>query len=363
MKFKIIYLILFLILLFYLINDLQIYFSIVFFILIISLLFILQKKLDENEKKLKIQNDIILNLYDITDNVNYPLCIIDKNDNIIYANKEFINMTNVNILNTNIYDTFKNFDNDILEFKDNFYQKQLYKSENGYKKIFFLDVSEKIKLENLRKEFSANVSHELKTPLTTILGYSEMLSLGMVKDDNIINVSKIIYNQASDLLELLENIIKISKLEAGKFEDTKENININNIFDEELEYFNRKIINNKIKINILKNEKYDIFANKTTVKEIIHNLISNAIKYNNDEKIINIKIYKNYFSIENTANNLNSEELDRIFERFYRGDKSRNKNIDGSGLGLSIVKHAVLLNNGKISVKNTNIGIKFTVKL
>lgn len=360
-SFKVIIFILVVTFSYFFISDIQTYISLVFFSIVLLIFFKLQSMLEEKEKKLKIQKNMIINLFDITDNVNYPLCIIDPNNKITYANKMFKSLIKKYHDNIDLNEVISDIEKDIFEFNNKTYQKEIFENESGYKKLFFLDISEKIKLENIRKDFSANVSHELKTPLTTIIGYSELLSIGRVEKEKVTEISKKIYNQATNLLELLEDIIKISKLEEGNYENLEEEINIYDIFKEMFVLLQKKIEVNNIKINIEQKESMIIFANKTIIKEIIYNLLSNAIKYNNDKKIINIKIYKNKFSVENTAELLSQEEIERIFERFYRGNKKRIKNINGNGLGLSIVKHAVTLNNWKIKVENTKTGVKFII--
>lgn len=311
-----------------------------------------------NYKDLKIKNQekIINDLYDLTDNVKHPIFLLNKDNEIIYMNKAF--KKEFKLTSKNIFNLIPEFKKKIFELNDKIYEKQEFSTDKEIRKIFLMDISDKYRIEKMRKEFSANVSHEIKTPLTTIIGYSELLVLGMVKEEQVKEIAKKIYFQSSELLELLENVIKISRLEEGNVNIEKDQINLNNLVEKEIQK-REKLRLNIIKVNLKEEKNTLIFANKVMLKEIVHNLISNAIKYNTGD-YINITIKNSYFSIENPAKDLSHEDIERMFERFYRA-KNATENISGNGLGLSIVKHIINLNNWNINVIKTNIGIKVEV--
>lgn len=327
------------------------------------------RKIYKQNKKLKSKieeiDELKILVDNITNNMEEPLIILNEELYIEYSNKAFATLFNKKIEKEYIlkYLNVNPIENNKITIGNKIYQLLKINIKNDKNIIIFVDISEKEMLENMRIEFSSNVSHELKTPLTSILGYSELLTNEIITGKDVKEVSHKINSQAKELLELIDDIIQISKLENNNIKIEKELININDIFIKEIEKM--KIKANIKNIEIIFNEKQELFINVYTsiIKEIIHNLISNAIKYNIENGIIKIDIIDNGFSIENTGIQLNEEELTRIFERFYRVDKSRYKNIPGTGLGLAIVKHGVKLHGGNIKVENTDIGVKFTVLL
>lgn len=220
--------------------------------------------------------------------------------------------------------------------------------------LLIQNVTEKEKLEQIRREFTANVSHELKTPLHTISGCSELLANGMVKPDDIGQFAEKIYTETKRLIKLVEDIIKLSHLDEGALDMNFEKINIYQMAKDVL----KSIVPNTGDISInLEGEDAYINGIPQLVSGIIYNLCDNAIKYNKLKGKVNISILNIDNNVKlivaDTGIGIPYEDKERVFERFYRVDKSHSKEIGGTGLGLSIVKHAVRLHNAKIIINST----------
>ena len=221
--------------------------------------------------------------------------------------------------------------------------------------------------EKRRQEFSANVSHELKTPLTTISGYSEMISSGIAKEEDITLFSDKIHKEATRMLSLINDIIRLSELDerSDEYRFIKVNLlELANSVSESLQY----IADEKQVVVAVRGENISVNGDGGMLEELFYNLIENAIKYNKvGGKVIatiaqmpsNIEII-----IEDTGIGIDSEYHHRVFERFYRVDKSRSKKTGGTGLGLAIVKHIIVVHKGTIKLESVkNKGTKITVAL
>ena len=223
--------------------------------------------------------------------------------------------------------------------------------------MLVLDVNDEKKAEKLRREFSANVSHELKSPLTSISGYAELIKNGMVKDEDIKKFSGIIFDEAGQMLRLIENIILISKLDEKPELKCEEEVSIKETIDEILDLYKGKIDAKNLSVECHIEEGLKKNVPLGMLSELYRNLISNAIKYNKDGGKINISVEKradNIISkITDTGIGLEKDEIPRIFERFYMVDKGRNRNTNSTGLGLAIVKHIVEDMGGTIDVMST----------
>ena len=222
--------------------------------------------------------------------------------------------------------------------------------------MLVLDVNDEKKAEKLRREFSANVSHELKSPLTSISGYAELIKNGMVKDEDIKKFSGIIFDEAGQMLRLIENIILISKLDEKPELKCEEEVSIKETIDEILELYKGKIDAKNLSVECHIEEGLKKNVPLGMLSELYRNLISNAIKYNKDGGKISITVEKrgdNIISkITDTGIGLEKDEIPRIFERFYMVDKGRNRNTNSTGLGLAIVKHIVEDMGGTIDVES-----------
>lgn len=233
--------------------------------------------------------------------------------------------------------------------------------------LLLLDVTDREKAEQLRREFTANVSHELKTPLHTISGSAELLANGMVRPEDIPAFSKRIYYEAQRMIQLVEDIMRLSHLDEGAVNTKWETVDLYAAAEETIKALSDKAENMGIKID-LSGEALRISGINQLIQEILYNLCDNAIKYNRRGGSVSVTIAEmdRYaaVTVADTGIGIPLEHQERIFERFYRVDKSHSKEIGGTGLGLSIVKHAAKLHNAEIELhsivnKGTEITIKF----
>lgn len=231
--------------------------------------------------------------------------------------------------------------------------------------ILYLDTTEKAKAEKLRREFSANVSHELKTPLTSIYGNAEMLVGGIVKDDDKQAFYSQIKDEAGRLIALIEDILMISRLDEGGGQESFEDIELFSIASETVEALSQKAAENNIAIQV-SGEGIIAKAGRSLIYEMFYNLIDNAIKYNRPCGTVSIDIVntkeQTKIIVSDTGIGIPREAQNRVFERFYRVDRSRSRKTGGTGLGLAIVKHIVAAHNGKIELKSKeNEGTTITI--
>lgn len=214
---------------------------------------------------------------------------------------------------------------------------------------------EKEAVENIRKEFSANVSHELKTPLTSISGYAEIMKNGMVRPEDIPNFSERIYKEARRLITLIEDIIKLSKLDEGSVEIEKDQVDLYEMCREIISRLSMQANQKKIHIS-LSGESVLFTGIRQILDEMIYNVCENAIKYNVEGGCVAVwagnTLQGPKIQVTDTGIGIQKEHQERIFERFYRVDKSHSKEHGGTGLGLSIVKHGALLHNAKVTVES-----------
>ena len=232
--------------------------------------------------------------------------------------------------------------------------------------ILFLDITEKFMSEKLRREFSANVSHELKTPLTTIYGNVEMLENGMVKETDTVQFYGKIKDEAARLIALIEDIIMLSQLDENSGEITTENVDLGFVAAEVAQSLEPKVKSQDVDVTVLGNGV--LSANRSQMTELFYNLIDNAIKYNKPGGSVNVEISEMKAGVKivvsDTGIAIPLESQNRVFERFYRVDKSRSKKTGGTGLGLAIVKHIVMAYNGTIELQSsTDNGTIITISL
>ena len=221
--------------------------------------------------------------------------------------------------------------------------------------ILFLDITEKSKSEKLRREFSANVSHELKTPLTSIYGNAEMLQNGMVKENDKQAFYGQIKDEAGRLIALIEDILMISRLDEGGGQELFEDVELAAVAAETVEALSQKAADNQVAVQI-SGESIRMKANRSLMYEMFYNLIDNAIKYNKPGGAVHVDIINRdnqiKINVADTGIGIPKEAQSRVFERFYRVDKSRSKKTGGTGLGLAIVKHIVMVHDGKIELQS-----------
>lgn len=234
--------------------------------------------------------------------------------------------------------------------------------------IIVTDVTEKEERENLRREFSANVSHELKTPLTSISGIAEIIKNGIVDEKDIPRFAANIYDEAKRLIHLVEDIIRVSQLDEGEEIIERERVDLYRVAATVVEHLKPVADRSGISL-ILKGEDAPIMGVSAIIEEIIFNLCDNAVKYNkpkgkvwitvsniasNQEHAAAGQYHGNYaqISVRDTGIGIAKDQQDRVFERFYRVDKSHSKEIGGTGLGLSIVKHGAKIHGADIMVES-----------
>jgi two-component system phosphate regulon sensor histidine kinase PhoR len=341
-----------------------------------------EKNIDENIKSKAILSSMKIGLI-----------AFDSNNKIIAVNKaaEIFFKTNENHLlgkeiealfehrnvNENLYDCLKNF-KDSQNIEINFDVKRtlsinynyIYANDGVTQKGILLiaeDVTDIRKLETMRKDFVANVSHEIGTPLTSIKGFAEILSDEDLSFENRKKFANIILLESERLRALTKDLLSLSDIEALDNKMPKETININHRIKSCLEMLAPIAKNKNIKLETIIDENLpNILGKPNWFDQILINLIDNAIKYTPKNGKVKVSITKDQekisIIISDTGIGIPNDDLNRIFERFYRVDKARSRKEGGTGLGLAIVKHIVIAFNGKISVKSKlNIGTTFTV--
>jgi len=236
---------------------------------------------------------------------------------------------------------------------------------SGYVLLIF-DESYKEANENMRKEFASNVSHELKTPLQSILGYAELLKSGLVKEEDRNECYDKIYNEAQHMFTLVKDVIKVSHLEDEETMIQKENIDLSELCGQIVSFLKEEKHENNVKIHGDIEDHQIVYANEELLESIIYNLCENAIRYNKENGDVYLRVRgdekKVCLIVEDTGIGIAKKDHERIFERFYRVDKARSRQVGGTGLGLSIVKHACILNNASIEVDSKlKKGTRFTV--
>lgn len=233
--------------------------------------------------------------------------------------------------------------------------------------LLLFDVTEKQKSESMRREFTANVSHELKTPLHSISGYAELLSNGIAKPEDTRLFSEKIYAEAQRLIHLVEDIIRLSRLDEGAESMKREQVDLYGLAQQTVSSLAPQAAQAQVSLSLSGNPA-TISGVPHLLSGIIFNLCDNAIKYNQVGGRVDVRITSDRTSVslcvQDTGIGIPAEHQSRVFERFYRVDKSHSKEVGGTGLGLSIVKHAVMIHNGKLNLhsvvgEGTRITIRF----
>lgn len=344
--------------------------------------------------KIKKQNDIIsrqlqslteekLKLQSIFLNIKEGIIVCDSRYNIIQTNSEAEQIFSLSDSDSNFYKSVRvpqlqqavsrcmggHVTHGVFEMNDMWYQ--FIASPNNYAGdagviLIVLDITQQVENEKNRRQFTDNVTHELKTPLTSILGYSQLITNGLAKAEDVQNFVGIIESNAKNLLDMIDDIIKISNLESG-YGFNKVALDMDKIVQSaaDRQAMTAQSCQVKISCNI---RPVRLMADESQMYQLVQNLISNAIKYNvpGGKVDISLKQEKAFavLQVSDTGIGIAARDTEKIFERFYVVDKSRNKNISSTGLGLSIVKHVVKAHDGFISVKSAlGKGTTFTVKL
>lgn len=231
--------------------------------------------------------------------------------------------------------------------------------------LVIFDVTEKEKAEQIRREFTANVSHELKTPLQSISGCAELLSNGMVKPEDVPEFSHRIYSESQRLISLVEDIIGLSRLDEGAEDMQRTNVNLHKLAETAIDSLSNAAKEAGVTLELC-GDGAEVYGIPQLLGTIVYNLCDNAIKYNRRGGSVTVTTENGAggvtLTVSDTGIGIPKDQQDRIFERFYRVDKSHSKDVGGTGLGLSIVKHAALLHNATVSVDSTpGAGTTFTV--
>lgn len=344
----------------------------------------LLKRINKNINKLKREKEKITL---ITDNMVEGMILLDSDYSVLsvnrsaakllklspdqYNHKKITQMTiNEKLLELLHSLNEKDSVRGVIEEESRFFRVFINKSDhNGEYGIIILlvDVTEIIQNEEIRRDFSANVSHELKTPLTTIKGFGEMLENGIITSpDDIKKYGGTIYRESERLLLLINDIIRLSEIEEHTSEET-ERINVLETAKDVQEFLQNKADKHNVTLDV-SGDPAEIEGNCNYITELLLNLTDNAIKYNNDRGNVWLKVIDNknevVISVKDNGIGIGTEDQGRIFERFYRVDKSRSKETGGTGLGLSIVKHIVAYHHGSIDIKSEiNKGTEITVIL
>lgn len=351
---------------------------------------ILSKRIDSNIEKLKYEKNKINY---ILDNMNEGMILVDENMNVITINKtameilecknrivkNIVHFTqNINIIN-GVSEIMKNEKDCMFDIFDKKTEKTYLVHITKIKKgvldkstagaiVLMIDVTSERESQKIRQNFFSDASHELKTPITSIQGYCELL-LGDIEysDEQKFEFLNRIRNSTLNITNLINDILMISRLEAGAENENISKININKIIDDIINTTELMRNENNISVN-LDCEDIIINADYNKIYQLINNLIVNAIKYNKPNGSINIetKISNSFFcfNIKDTGIGIPLQEQNRVFERFYRVDKGRSRKMGGTGLGLAIVKHIVSFYKGTINLKSKlDKGTEIEVKM
>lgn len=233
--------------------------------------------------------------------------------------------------------------------------------------LLLQDVTERERTEEMRREFTANVSHELKTPLQTISGSAELLAEGMVPPEDVPEFSRRIYGEAQRMIRLVEDILRLSHLDENAWDGPRENVDLYALAEETVRDLGPQAERAGVTVT-LSGESAVLPGVRPVLRSVVYNLCDNAIKYNRAGGSVAVTVEDApagpTLTVADTGIGIPAEAQDRVFERFYRVDKSRSKALGGTGLGLAIVKHAVKLHKGEISLvsaegEGTTVAVRF----
>lgn len=328
----------------------------------------------------------------IINNMNQGIIVINKDRQIVLVNEYVLKLKKITkekeLINRNYLYLFRNFEfsskvEETLESKKRFAfdmsldgkvyivnisslsSKWLTSNDNDDGVfILILDVTNERRMEKMKREFFANASHELKSPLTSIIGYQQMIKEGIISTQEEINDStNRTIKEAQRMNKIILEMLELSKLESKEVGKTEE-VNLKDVVIEAIDSYNQEIIDKKLTVNTSL-EDLIINISLSHANQLVRNIIDNAIKYNKHSGLIKIStaINSGELVIEDSGIGIKAEEQTRIFERFYRVDKARSKEVSGTGLGLAIVKHICSIYDASIELDSKlNLGTKLTIK-
>lgn len=311
----------------------------------------------------------------ICENMNEGFFVIDKNAKVLSYNNAALRLLDTdNSFEDNVFAfnrtrsfrevTQKALDGERAEGTEKVSEKTysiianpVYQSEKVIGAVIvIIDITESAEREKLRREFTSNVSHELKTPLTSISGFAEMMKAGGTTDKTVVDFSTSIYDEAQRLISLVSDIMKISELDEGGTLFDTEKVNLYSLANEVADRLKPIADKQSVTLNVIGDDNY-VMGNKKVLDEMIYNLCDNGIKYNNPSGSVDIIVTSSKngvkLTVKDTGIGVPKAEQSRIFERFYRVDKSRSKSAGGTGLGLAIVKHGAMYHNAKLHLEST----------
>lgn len=310
----------------------------------------------------------------ITESMKEGLILLDNKGNVLSINEaaqniletdsdcigqSFLSIERSRNINNAIQSAFEEGHSEIYaQYGSREYQVDISRIESGGETVgavlLAFDITEQQNAQRNRREFTANVSHELKTPLQGIIGSAELIENGMVKPEDMPRFTGHIRKEASRLVTLIEDIIRLSQLDEGR-QMPSEQVDLFELADEVKSVLEGACEAKNINMKLM-GEHVCIDGVKRLLYEIIYNLCDNAVKYNNEGGIADIDISSDeknaYITVRDSGIGIPQDQQERVFERFYRVDKSHSKESGGTGLGLSIVKHAVSYHNGTVSMKS-----------
>ncbi len=310
----------------------------------------------------------------ITESMKEGLILLDNKGNVLSINEaaqniletdsdcigqSFLSIERSRNINNAIQSAFEEGHSEIYaQYGSREYQVDISRIESGGETVgavlLAFDITEQQNAQRNRREFTANVSHELKTPLQGIIGSAELIENGMVKPEDMPRFTGHIRKEASRLVTLIEDIIRLSQLDEGR-QMPSEQVDLFELADEVKSVLEGACEAKNINMKLM-GEHVCVDGVKRLLYEIIYNLCDNAVKYNNEGGIADIDISSDeknaYITVRDSGIGIPQDQQERVFERFYRVDKSHSKESGGTGLGLSIVKHAVSYHNGTVSMKS-----------
>ena len=328
-----------------------------------------KRQLSKNLKKLRGKQE---ELTIITNNMNEGLVLLNGQQNVLFINEsaaKIFGFSAKEVIGRNILtvDRAQEVQDLLQKVASNGNGEELYEKEGHYYQlsgssvngsgsvILIYDVTEKMTAEKLRREFSANVSHELKTPLQSILGYAEIMKNGLVKDEDKQRFLERIHAEAGNMIELIQNIMELSRLDENKTLDEFEDVDLLKLAQSVTLRLKHKAQTKGVTLNV-SGSSACVCGVQSILSEVLYNLVDNSIKYNKDNGKVDVKVQDGSeevtVSVSDTGIGIGAADRERVFERFYRADKSHSKEIGGTGLGLSIVKHGVLFHKGRVELES-----------
>lgn len=328
-----------------------------------------KRQLSKNLKKLRGKQE---ELTIITNNMNEGLVLLNGQQNVLFINEsaaKIFGFSTKEVIGRNILTVDRAQEvQDLLQKvsqagkgeglyeKDGHFYQLSGSSVNGSGSVILIyDVTEKMTAEKLRREFSANVSHELKTPLQSILGYAEIMKNGLVKDEDKQRFLERIHAEAGNMIELIQNIMELSRLDENKTLDEFEDVDLLKLAQSVTLRLKHKAQTKGVTLNV-SGSSACVCGVQSILSEVLYNLVDNSIKYNKDNGRVDVKVQDGSeevtVSVSDTGIGIGAADRERVFERFYRADKSHSKEIGGTGLGLSIVKHGVLFHKGRVELES-----------